>query len=63
MKTENLWGIFFPQQKNFFNFKLMINQQKNDHPIDKIKSQKTTKKTHTRIIQQNSIFLNTSLFI
>jgi len=44
MKTENLWGIFFPQQKNFFNFQLMINQQKHYHPIDKIKSQKTTKK-------------------
>jgi hypothetical protein len=44
MKTENPWGISFPQQKNFFNFKLTINQQKNDHPIDKIKSQKTTKK-------------------
>jgi hypothetical protein len=32
MKTENLWGILFPQQKNFFNFKLMINQQKNSSP-------------------------------
>jgi hypothetical protein len=44
MKTENPWGIFFPQQKNFFNIKVMINQQKNDHPIDKIKSQKNNKK-------------------
>jgi hypothetical protein len=22
MKTENPWGIFFPRQKNFFNFKV-----------------------------------------
>jgi hypothetical protein len=46
MKTENLWGIVFSQQRNFFNFKLMINQQKNYQAFEKIKSQKATKNTY-----------------